>query len=143
MTVTREVILDLLPIYLSGEASVDTQALVESFMKQDPELSKRLRNEWMERINAAAPSALPPELELKTFRRTKILLGRQKWLMGLAIFFTSIAASFQVDTQGYRLVSFRFLLQSSPVQWALCIGLAVAFWASYFAMRRHLRAAAF
>jgi len=35
MNVTREVILDLLPVYLAGEASPDTRALIEEFVEQD------------------------------------------------------------------------------------------------------------
>ena len=39
MNVTREIILDLLPVYLSGEASPATRSLVEEYMKRDPELA--------------------------------------------------------------------------------------------------------
>jgi anti-sigma factor RsiW len=38
--VPRNVILDLLPLYLAGEASADTAALVDDFLKTDPELAK-------------------------------------------------------------------------------------------------------
>jgi hypothetical protein len=40
MEVTRNVILDLLPLYLAGEASADTVALVENYLEADPELAK-------------------------------------------------------------------------------------------------------
>ena len=40
MKITRDVITDLLPVYLSGEASADTKALVELFLKDDPEFAK-------------------------------------------------------------------------------------------------------
>jgi len=43
MNVTREIILDLLPVYLSGEASPATRSLVEEYMKRDPELAQRIR----------------------------------------------------------------------------------------------------
>ncbi len=43
MNVTREVILDLLPVYLSGEASPATRALVEEFLQQDAQLAQRIR----------------------------------------------------------------------------------------------------
>ena len=42
MNVTREVILDLLPVYLAGEASPATRALVEEYMEQDQELAQRV-----------------------------------------------------------------------------------------------------
>lgn len=40
MTVTRDVIYDLLPTYFSGDASADTRRLVEEFLATDPELKK-------------------------------------------------------------------------------------------------------
>jgi hypothetical protein len=58
---TREVILDLLPVYLSGEASPATRALDEEFMKQDAELAQRIRLQWAENFAKIVPSALPPE----------------------------------------------------------------------------------
>jgi predicted anti-sigma-YlaC factor YlaD len=143
MNVTREVILDLLPVYLSGEASPATKSLVEQFLKQDPELAKKIRSEWIEKMSAAVPSVLPPELELKAFRKTKRLLGWQKWLLGFAVFFTSISASLEFTISGSRITTFRFFLQDYPVEWSLCLGLAAVFWIGYFAMRHRLRATAF
>jgi anti-sigma factor RsiW len=138
MNVTREVIVDLLPVYLSGEASAATKELVESYMKQDPELAQRLRSQWVENLNKATPAMLPPELELKAFRRTKSLLGWQKWLLGFAIFFTAISASFQVTTSGASVTDFHFLLQKDPVEMGTCLALAAAFWTGYFLLRRRL-----
>lgn len=57
MTVTREVIQDLLPIYLAGEASADTVALVEEFFQQDPDLARAV-----ETLRAKPLPELPVEL---------------------------------------------------------------------------------
>jgi hypothetical protein len=143
MNVTREVILDLLPVYVSGEASPATKALIEDYLKQDAELAKKLRGQWMEKMSAAAPSVLPPELELRAFRKTKSLLGWQKWLLGFAIFFTAIACSLQFDYSGGRLTKFQFFLQDYPTQWTVCIGLGAAFWVGYYVLRRKMRTTAF
>ena len=43
MSVTRHVISDLWPLYESGEASPETQALVDAFLAQDPAFAKTLR----------------------------------------------------------------------------------------------------
>lgn len=40
--ITRAVILDLLPLYLEGEVSADTRALVEAYLASDPELAHSL-----------------------------------------------------------------------------------------------------
>jgi predicted anti-sigma-YlaC factor YlaD len=142
VNVTREVVLDLLPVYLSGEASADTQALVEEFLKQDRDLAATIRAGWMEKMSAAAPSDLPPDLELKAFRRTKRMMGRLRWLLGLAIFFTSIALSVSFETQGWHVTRIRlFLLEQAPVEWALSLTFGAACWAAYFLIRRRLRTA--
>ena len=39
MEITRNVILDLLPLYLADEVSADTRALVEKYLETDPELA--------------------------------------------------------------------------------------------------------
>jgi hypothetical protein len=40
MNITRNVILDLLPLYSAGEVSADTRALIETYLETDPELAK-------------------------------------------------------------------------------------------------------
>jgi len=44
MKVERDVIIDLLPVYFSGEASAATQALVEERFREDPELERIARS---------------------------------------------------------------------------------------------------
>ena len=55
MEVTREVILDLLPLYLEDEASADTQALVKNYLEHDPDLAQ-LARQWQERLPGPPPS---------------------------------------------------------------------------------------
>ena len=40
MTVTQNVIHDLLPAYLAGEASADSKVLVEEFLRQNPAMAR-------------------------------------------------------------------------------------------------------
>ncbi len=40
MEITRDVILDLMPLVLAGEASNDTSRLVEQYLEQHPELAR-------------------------------------------------------------------------------------------------------
>jgi len=88
MNVTREVILDLLPLYLAGEASPATRALVEEYLKQDSELAQRVREQSA--ADFATTTATPsPDLELKSLRRTRALITWQKWLFAFAICFTN------------------------------------------------------
>jgi hypothetical protein len=139
MNVTREVILDLLPVYLSGEASPATRALVEQYMKQDPELAQRIRLQWAENFAKVAPSALPPDLELRSLSRARRLIGLQRWLFGFGIFFTATLLSNEFSFEDGHLKEFHFLLRDYPVEFGVCLTLGLACWAVYFSIRRRLR----
>jgi hypothetical protein len=142
MDVTQEVILDLLPVYLAGEASPSTRALVEAYLKQDPELAQRIRLQWAENLEKAVPSALPPELELKSLRRARSLIAWQRWLFGFGIFFTAFALSNQMSFENGHMTQFHFLLSDYPAQIGACVLLAVCCWTTYLLIRRRLRTTA-
>ena len=135
MNVTREIILDLLPVYLSGEASPATRSLVEEYMKQDPELAQRIRLQWTENIAKVAPSALPPDLELRSLSRTRRLLGLQRWLFGFGIFFFRNEFWFADG----RLKEFHFLLRDYPTEFGICLTFGLTCWIAYFSIVRRLR----
>ena len=142
MNVTREVILDLLPVYLAGESSPATRTLVEEYLKQDEELAQRIRMQWADNFAKAIPSALPPDLELKSLRRTRSLLGLQRWLFGFGIFFFAASLSNQISFEGAHLKEFHFLLRDYPLVFGLFLTLGLACWITYFSIRRRLRTGA-
>jgi hypothetical protein len=139
MNVTREVILDLLPVYLAGEASPATRTLVEEYMKQDPELAQRMRLQWAENFAKVAPSSLPPDLELRSLSRTRSLLAWQRYLFGFNIFFAAMLLSNEFSFEGGHLKEFHFLLRDYPVEFGVFFVLSLVCWTAYFAIRRHLR----
>ena len=142
MNVTREVILDLLPVYLAGESSPATCTLVEDYLKQDQELAQRIRLQWADNFAKVLPSTLPPELELKSLRRTRSLLVWQRWLFGFGIFFLAVALSNQTSFEGTHFKEFHFLLRDYPVAFGICLTLGLACWITYFSIRRRLRTGA-
>lgn len=137
MEVAREVILDLLPLYQAGEASAASRALVEEHLRRDPELAQRLRLLSTEELAGAVPA--PPDLELRSLRRTRGLLALQRWLFGFGIAFTAIAFSLELDFGGGRLRRFRLLLLDYPLQFGICLALGLGCWIAYYAVRRRLR----
>ena len=139
MNVTREVILDLLPVYLAGEASPATRALVEEYLQQDAELAQRIRLQITDGLASAAPSALPPDLELRSLRRTRNLLGWQKWLFGLGITFTALSFSSEISFRDGGIREFHFLFRDFPVLFGTLAVLAVVCWVGYYVIRRRLR----
>ena len=139
MNVTRDIVLDLLPIYLSGEASPDTRALVEEYMKQDENLARRIRLQWAESLAKVSPTSLPPELELRSLRRTRSLLGWQRWLFGFAITFSALSLTSEIQFEGGVIKEFHFLIRDFPAQFGTCLLLGLACWVAYYLIRRRLR----
>jgi hypothetical protein len=139
VNVTRELVMDLLPAYLSGEASPDTRTVVDSFLEQDPQLAERVRIERLDGAKRAMTPTVPPELELKAFRRTRRLLVWQKWSMGFAMFFTALTLSIQFTFSKGRIEDFHFLARDHPVAFAVCAGLGVLCWFGHLALRQTLR----
>jgi len=71
MEITRNVILDLLPLYSANEVSADTRALVEKYLKTDPELAnvaKQLKS--MEKPQTI-PVPLSQDDEMKAYRKAR------------------------------------------------------------------------
>ena len=90
MNVTRNVVADLLPAYLSGEASADTIALIDELAARDPEIAGLVasaRNERTDTMGHATVS-LPPNLERDIVTRTRAVLRRRSWTLALALFFS-------------------------------------------------------
>jgi predicted anti-sigma-YlaC factor YlaD len=89
MTVTRQVIRDLWPLYVAGEASEDTRRLVDEHLAQDAELAGALRAEAEQ--TAPATLDLPPDHEARTLARVKARLRRRSPFRLLALAFTGLA----------------------------------------------------
>lgn len=90
MNVTRDVIYDLLPGYFSGDISPDTKALVEEFLRQDPEFSKmmeRFRTMFHEPRHAGVVAASVVSSEKEAFERARAWLRTRSELRGYVIAF--------------------------------------------------------
>jgi hypothetical protein len=72
MEITRNVILDLLPLYLANEVSEDTRALVEQYLENDPELAEIARRSSALEFPGDVPIPLTQEDEMKTYQKTKL-----------------------------------------------------------------------
>ncbi len=134
MKVTQNVIQDLLPVYVAGEASADTVSLVEDFLRSDPELARTvdgLRGGALPEI----PVALRPTQEKEVLTMTKQLLRWRGILMGLALFLTLLPLSFRFSNGR---ITWMFL-QESPVALTVAVGLAAASsWGGFLYVRRRL-----
>jgi hypothetical protein len=139
MNVTREVILDLIPIYLAGDASPATRALIDEYLRHDPDLAHRIRTLSVNSLAATTQPPLSSDIEVRSLRRARALIGRQKWLFGLGITFTALSLSNETSFDGGRLREFHFLIRDYPVQFGTFAALALICWVSYYIIRRRLR----
>jgi anti-sigma factor RsiW len=136
MNITRDVVADLLPAYLSGEASADTKALIEELAARDPEIAGLVASASMERTDVMPASvALPPNLEHDIVTRTRALLRRRSWALALALFFTALPFVFAFDRDG---VTF-FMMRDEPGS-RLFLLAGAWLWFDYIRQSRRLRA---
>ena len=139
MSVERDVILDLLPLYVAGEASPASRALVEAHLKQDPALEERVRVLGAEGFTPMPSSDLPAELELETLRRAKRLLDLQRWLFGLGIAMTAIGLSIRMRFEAGRLVEANLALFENPFLLGVPLVLGLASLTAYLIIKRRLQ----
>ncbi len=84
--ITRDVILDLLPLYLANEVSADTRLLVASFLEQDPTLARIAEQSHMV-FTDDAPIPVSKETEMETYKETKkLMFWRTAIIAGVAAF---------------------------------------------------------
>ena len=126
MTITRNVILDLLPLYLANEASADTRALVEEFLAADPQLTKLVEQSQSTTFDFEVPIPLAKEHEMKTFEKTRFLLLQQKLFLALAVATTLFLVAFRFDETGVT-----WLWAATPgMGWAM-LSAAALFWIAF------------
>ena len=79
---TKEVVLDLLPLYLAGEVSPETSALVQKYLESDPEMAETAKEMAKADSLGKVPIPFKKEAALETYNEAK------KWMtirtLGLA-----------------------------------------------------------
>ena len=90
--VTKDVILDLLPLYLAGEVSSDTAALVKEHLEADPELAETAKEMAKTDSLGKVPIPFKKEVAMETYQEAK------KWMtiriLGLAAILASVLMCF-------------------------------------------------
>ncbi len=90
MKVTRDVILDLLPLYLADEVSVDTRTLVEKYLETDPGLARIAEQSPTMAFSDDIPVPLTKENKMEAYLEAKRFMFRRTlvWasVVGLALF---------------------------------------------------------
>ena len=74
MDVTRDVILDLLPLYLAEGVSADTRTLVERYLEADPEIAEMAEQFAAMSLPDDIPVTLTLEDKMEAYKQTKRLM---------------------------------------------------------------------
>jgi hypothetical protein len=120
--VTRDVITDLWPLYVSGEASQETRGLIDAFLSQDPEFARKLSPNAEGHLPGHDVPSLAPGHELKTLAQIKRRLTGPKWLLQLALVFTMLAFGRIVSDTSFDVSPRRFIATAV---------VAACFWAAF------------
>ena len=133
MNVSKDVVKDLIPVYLAGDESADTRALVESYLQTDPELAAVVTE--ARRASLIPPVTRPATAEKQALDATRHLLKTRTSTLAVAMVFTVLPLTF-----AFHGTTMTFLLiRDAPVigiAWWLT---AVVMWIWHVTIRRRLR----
>ncbi len=132
MNVTRDVVKDLLAVCAAGEASADTRALVEEWLRADPELARQAAR--AETVALPDVPALAPTAEKQALDRTRRHLRWRTVLLGLAAYVSTLPFSVTFGSRGYE----GLLIKDWP-QRIVVTSIAVALWVVYWRLARRAR----
>jgi len=139
MNISPDVISDLLPLYLAGEASVGTRALLEQYLREHPAFAQEVR-EQAERSTAlltaptvtAAPTS---DHEKTTLERVRRFNRYRTYVLGFSLALTMVPLSFAFVEGRVNWI----MLRDNPRQAMFMWIAALACWGLYYAMGRRLR----
>lgn len=135
MNVTRDIVRDLLTVYLAGEASADTRAFVEEYLQTDSALAREVEAARARPLDLPATPLPAATAEKQTLDATRQLLKNRTATLAIAILFTLLP--FVAVFQGSHV---RFLLiRDAPVVGLAWWATAVVMWICHFWIRRRLR----
>jgi hypothetical protein len=139
--VTRNIIQDLLPLYLAGEVCPETRVLVEKFLARDAMLAaevERLKSDsWKPILTGGNIMTLPKDHDVQTLERTRSTIAQRSWNLGLAIAFTLMPLSFVFNKGHLQWMMARDIPSMAMASWAAALG----FWVGYVIHNRRLRSA--
>ena len=133
MNVTKDVIADLLPLYEAGEASADTRALVEAYLKEHP---GTLKPESVDAMLKSEPASRPEQEQRAALERTRSLLKRRHILFALAIAANLMTFSFAFSSSDG--ITW-FMWRDAPGMGAILMLISAVCWFAYFRVDKKLR----
>jgi len=136
MTIEREVIVDLLPAYFSGESSAATRTLVEDYFRENPDFEKFARSAGgaLESLKVPPPR-LDPEKEKLALERARLVTETRSSFFWLAVISTLMLFLFRIQNGKVIWIVWSASDSGSGVRGPVFIVMAVFFWLFYFYAR--------
>lgn len=132
MNISRNVVRDLLVIYQAGEASAETRAIVEEWLRTDSVLAaEAARAKPLDLPHAGAPAATG---EKRALDRAKRLLRWRMVLLGTAVYVTTLPVSITFNSNGYS----GLLLDDWPER-IVVLAIAAFLWFCWWRLGRAVR----
>ena len=135
MEITRDVIKDLLTVYMAGEASADTRRLVLQYLQTDPALAADVARAEHHALDLPVTTAPSPTAEKRALDATRQLLKNRTSTLVVACLFTVLPLSFVFDGSHLTFV----VLRDAPVIALAWWATAAVMWGMHFWIRRRAR----
>lgn len=137
MNITPDIINDLLPVYLAGEASEDTRALVEEWLQAHPDLARSVREQASRTaalLSHLTPAPAEEEAEKSALERVRRFSRQRTYVLGFAIAYTLVPLTFTWDDRIAWV-----MMRDNPKQAVFFWIAAFGCWLAYYLMGRRLR----
>jgi len=135
MNVTRDVVKDLLTIYLAGEASADTRAFVEDYLESDPALAREAETARLAALGLPPTPPPAPAAEKQALDATRQLMKTRTSTLVMATVFTLLPLAFVVHESRMTFI----LIRDAPTVGLAWWGTAAVMWGWHILVRRRLR----
>ena len=89
--ITRDVVLDLLPLYQANELSPDSRALVKKYLETDPELAERAKGSVATEFLDDIPIPFTQEDKVKAYLEAKRLMFWRTVIVTIAVTFVVLS----------------------------------------------------
>lgn len=134
MKITRDVINDLLPVYLSGEASADTRSLLEDYLRSDPSLAADVRAQIDKSaaLLGALDTTAVPDLEVATFEKIRQYNRYRNQFFAFGLSFAVMPFAFGIHNGDVTWI----MLRDNPKQAALFLVASAYCWISRYILGR-------
>jgi len=133
MTVTRDVIYDLLPLYFAGQVSEDTKTLVAEFFKADPEFGRMA--ERFASLLKDERSSINRDGSIRALDRTRRFVRYRNQLIGFAVAYSMLPFLFYFE--GGRIMF--FMLRDKPRMAVMFAVAGLGCWIGAYVMGRRSR----